>query len=395
MAVTLFQKKQSLAEIGEELTQVNNDIAEKAGNPAVDDTVLNKLSEKSESLEKRFNLLKTQIDQQEAKDKKNLEKKNQRTHENDDPKAKQIHAFAGLVRATMSNKPVTHDILEALGDDDTTKTGGQSILPVTVSNQIIAEPFDDNPLRQDEAISAITNLILPRVAFSIDDDGFVGDQEVSKEIALKGDQVAFGRFKTKLKAAVSETILNGTDTALTQYIQSALQSALALKEKKVSFATTPNAGEEHMSFYSDEVGIKKISGDNMFDAITQAAGDIDDAFQANIKVYMRRPDYLAMIKELSNSSATLFGKAPEEIIGYPVRFTERATIPVVGNFSYVQLNYEIASTLYEQWKDYDKGINYFGLTAWFDQQILLASAFRLATTTSSNPSTTSTTPASK
>lgn len=378
MSVTLYQKKQSLAEIGEQLKQTNNEIAEKAGNPAIEDKILNDLSEKSTGLEKRFNMLKTQIDREEAAAKNKIKQK----EFHDDPKQKIIHASAELVRATMANKAVAPDILQALGDDKT-PSGGQNILPVTVSNQIISEPFDDNPLRQDETISAITNLILPRIAYSIDDDGFVGDQEVAKEIKLKGDQVTFGRFKTKLKAAISETILNGTDTALVQYVQSALQAALAVKEKKVTFATSPKTGEEHMSFYSDEVGITKISGDSLFDAITSSAADINDAFQSNVKTYMRRPDYIKMIKELSNGSMTLFGKAPEEILGYPVRFTEKAVTPVVGNFNYVQLNYEIASTLYEQWKDYDKGINYFGLTAWFDQQILLASAFRLAEVTPS------------
>ncbi|VDG18548.1 phage major capsid protein [Lactobacillus brevis] [Lactiplantibacillus mudanjiangensis] len=382
MAVSLYQKKASLATIGQELKRVNDEIAEKAGDPSVGDDTLNQLSQKADSLEQRFNLLNGQVKSEEKAAKQKMATNANANKISRDPKQKVIDATAELVRSTMANKAVSQDVLQVLGDDDSTKTGGQNILPITLSNQIISEPFDDNPLRQDEVVSSITNLILPRIAYSIDDDDFVADQAVSNELKLKGDQVSFGRFKTKLKAAVSETILNGTNTALVQYIQAALQSALALKEKKVAFATTPKTGEEHMSFYSDETSIKKITGDTMFDAITQAAGDIDDAFQSNIKVYMRRPDYLAMIKELSNNSVTLFGKAPEEIIGYPARFIERASTPVVGNFSFAQLNYEIDSTLYEQWKDYDKGINYFGLTAWFDHQILLASAFRQAVVSS-------------
>lgn len=382
MAVSLYQKKASLATIGQELKRVNDEIAEKAGDPAVGDDTLNQLSQKADSLEQRFNLLNGQVKSEEKAAKQKMATNANANKISRDPKQKVIDATAELVRSTMANKAVSQDVLQVLGDDDSTKTGGQNILPITLSNQIISEPFDDNPLRQDEVVSSITNLILPRIAYSIDDDDFVADQAVSNELKLKGNQVSFGRFKTKLKAAVSETILNGTNTALVQYIQAALQSALALKEKKVAFATAPKAGEEHMSFYSDDTGIKKITGNTMFDAITQAAGDIDDAFQSNIKVYMRRPDYLAMIKELSNNSVTLFGKAPEEIIGYPARFIERASIPVVGNFSFAQLNYEIDSTLYEQWKDYDKGINYFGLTAWFDHQILLASAFRQAVVSS-------------
>jgi len=248
-------------------------------------------------------------------------------------------------------------------------------------NDIIAEPLDDNPLRQDEIISSIVNLVLPRIQFEIDDDDFVDDQQVAKELETKGDSVSFGRYKTKIKAAISESILMGTDTALVKYVNAKLQSGLAMKEKRVAFSTAPKTGQEHMSFYSDAVGIKKISGSTMYDAITNCLASIADGFQAGVKVYMTRPDYLAMIKELSNNSIDLFGKKPEEILGYPVRFSELATTPVVGNFNYAQLNYEITSTLYEQWKDYDKGINYFQITAWFDHQILLASAFRLANVT--------------
>ena len=167
---------------------------------------------------------------------------------------------------------------------------------------------------------------------------------------------------------------------MVEHVNAQLQAGLARKEKKVAFAETPKSGEEEMSFYSDENKIKKVSGSSLFDAITQAAGDIADEFQSDIKVYMTRPDYMKMIKELSNGAVSLFGKAPEEVLGYPVRFTELAKKPVVGNFKYAQLNYEISSALYEQWKDYDKGVNNFQLTAWFDHKILLASAFRIAET---------------
>ena len=252
------------------------------------------------------------------------------------------------------------------------------MLPVTIANDIIAEPTDTNPLRDDELVTAVTNLERPRIDVTIDDDSFVNDQEVAKEIGLKGDTVKFGRNKTKLKVAISEAILNGTDTNLVEHVNAQLQAGLARKEKKVAFAETPKSGEEEMSFYSTQNNIKKVSGSTLFDAITQAAGDIADEFQSDIKVYMTRPDYLKMIKELSNGAVSLFGKAPEEILGYPVRFTELAKKPVVGNFKYAQLNYEISSALYEQWKDYDKGVNNFQLTAWFDHKILLASAFRIA-----------------
>lgn len=370
MTVTLYEKKQNLGTLGAQLKKVNEEIAMKAGDPTVADKDLMQLQEQSESLEKRYNMLKEQVEREEKEQRAKFTKTKTPTMTVEE---KLIHAKAEFYRG----QKLSSDYKQVLGDDDST-TNGSKLLPVTIANDIIAEPTQSNPLREDELVTAVTNLERPRIDVTIDDDSFVNDQEVAKEIKLKGDTVKFGRNKTKLKVAISEAILNGTDTNLVEHVNAQLQSGLARKEKVVAFAESPKSGEEEMSFYSTQNNIKKVSGDTMFDAITQAAGDIADDFQSDIKVYMTRQDYMKMIKELSNGSVSLFGKAPEEVLGYPVRFTELAKKPVVGNFNYAQLNYEISSALYEQWKDYDKGVNNFQLTAWFDHKILLASAFRIA-----------------
>src|SRR5699024_2656826 len=370
MTVTLYEKKQNLGTLGAQLKKVNEEIAMKAGDPTVADKDLMQLQEQSESLENRYNMLKEQVEREEKEQRAKFTKTKTHTMTVEE---KLIHAKAEFYRG----QKLSSDYKQVLGDDDST-TNGSKLLPVTIANDIIAEPTQSNPLREDELVTAVTNLERPRIDVTIDDDSFVNDQEVAKEIKLKGDTVKFGRNKTKLKVAISEAILNGTDTNLVEHVNAQLQSGLARKEKVVAFAESPKSGEEEMSFYSTQNNIKKVSGDTMFDAIAQAAGDIADDFQSDIKVYMTRQDYMKMIKELSNGSVSLFGKAPEEVLGYPVRFTELAKKPVVGNFNYAQLNYEISSALYEQWKDYDKGVNNFQLTAWFDHKILLASAFRIA-----------------
>ena len=370
MTVTLYEKKQNLGTLGAQLKKVNEEIAMKAGDPTVADKDLMQLQEQSESLEKRYNMLKEQVEREEKEQRAKFTKTKTPTMTVEE---KLIHAKAEFYRG----QKLSSDYKQVLGDDDST-TNGSKLLPVTIANDIIAEPTQSNPLREDELVTAVTNLERPRIDVTIDDDSFVNDQEVAKEIKLKGDTVKFGRNKTKLKVAISEAILNGTDTNLVEHVNAQLQGGLARKEKVVAFAESPKSGEEEMSFYSTQNNIKKVTGATLFEAITQAAGDIADDFQSDIKVYMTRQDYTKMIKELSNGAVSLFGKAPEEVLGYPVRFTELAKKPVVGNFKYAQLNYEISSALYEQWKDYDKGLNNFQLTAWFDHKILLASAFRIA-----------------
>ena len=370
MTVTLYEKKQNLGTLGAQLKKVNEEIAMKAGDPTVADKDLMQLQEQSESLENRYNMLKEQVEREEKEQRAKFTKTKTPTMTVEE---KLIHAKAEFYRG----QKLSSDYKQVLGDDDST-TNGSKLLPVTIANDIIAEPTQSNPLREDELVTAVTNLERPRIDVTIDDDSFVNDQEVAKEIKLKGDTVKFGRNKTKLKVAISEAILNGTDTNLVEHVNAQLQGGLARKEKVVAFAESPKSGEEEMSFYSTQNNIKKVTGATLFEAITQAAGDIADDFQSDIKVYMTRQDYTKMIKELSNGAVSLFGKAPEEVLGYPVRFTELAKKPVVGNFKYAQLNYEISSALYEQWKDYDKGLNNFQLTAWFDHKILLASAFRIA-----------------
>ena len=92
---------------------------------------------------------------------------------------------------------------------------------------------------------------------------------------------------------------------------------------------------------------------------------------------MKKSDYYAMIATLANSSESLFGEKPASVLGHKVIFCDKADIPVVGDFSYYGINYDIG-TIYETDKDAKKGEYYFVLTAWGDQQIRLKSAFRLA-----------------
>lgn len=111
--------------------------------------------------------------------------------------------------------------------------------------------------------------------------------------------------------------------------------------------------------------------------IINAWADLPEAFAANARCVMRKQDYYAAIRVLANSSNDLWGKKPEDVIGIPVIFNDRAVTPVVGDFRYSKQNYDIG-TIFETDKDGKKGEYYFILTAWGDHQIKLKSAFRLA-----------------
>lgn len=282
--------------------------------------------------------------------------------------------YADLIRAVMAKKPITSEIRAALKDD--TSTGGGNFLPKTVSSQIITEPFVKNPLRDHSTYTGIENLEIPRLDFSISDDDFIADGEIAKEMEAKGSTVVFGRHKFKVFSEVSETILRGSDIDLTSYVNRGLTSGLAAKEKKVAFATSPKSGEEHMSFYAETVGIKKIECNTLLSGIRTAVADLDDYFADRALICMRKADYFAIIEALANGNATLYSAQPESILGVPVFFCSNAVKPIVGDFDYSHFNYAPGIT-YESDKDIKTGMNVFAITAWFDHHIKLASAFRI------------------
>ena len=382
----LYTMKTNALNIGQSLKAANDKLAEIAVDPASTPDEIKAQQTKVDNLQERFNTTNDLVKKLEAEQKANLTKV--KVHESskklsDDPKERMVQMEAAWIRKTVRPDNAAfqekwNDIKQEMKDDSA--SNGGKLLPVNVSNQLVSEPFATNPLRQMETVSTITNLILPRIAFDIADDSFINDGDIAKEMDLKGDQITFERHMLKVRAGISDTVLLGTDTGLVDYVNNALASALQLKERNMALGTSNPAGMEHMSFYdTTTVKIKKVSGKDLFHAIRKALADLDDAFQDNAQVLMTRNDYYEMLDGLANNSATLYQAQPESILGAPVVFTSAATTPVVGDFSFAQLNYEISSSLYEQYKDYQKGMNYFQLTAWFDHQIKLASAFRLAT----------------
>ncbi|ARV43537.1 major capsid protein [Bacillus subtilis] len=376
----LFDLKANLNTVGTQLGSVEKEIMNKAADPNASIEDVRALKQKRDDLKERLDILQNQHDslerEQKAKIQASLEKAKAGVSAgltSNDPEKQKISAKAGLIRAAMRKEVPAQEVRAVLGDNN--GTGGEKLLPKTVSEDLLHEPFVTNPLRNVSTYTSVTNLEIPKVDFTLDDDNFIQDTETAKELKVEGSVVTFGRRKFKVKAKVSETILAATDTDLVSTVERALQSGLAAKEKKVSFAATPKAGEEEMSFYG--AGIKEVSGESTYKAIKKAVADLPEDFRENAKVMMAYADYLEMIETLANGSATLYNAQPEQIIGKPVVFSDAAVKPIVGDFRYSHFNYDPAIT-YESDKDINTGENLFVLTAWFDHKIKLKSAFRIA-----------------
>ena len=372
--MNFYQIKKNAMDMGDELRQANEKLNEMLANPQISTEDITAQQKVVESAQSRFDVAKEQMEKAEKEERKNLKVNKEPSKLSE--KQKRDKAFAKLVRNTMAKQAVPADVYEALGDDDT--TGGNKFLPKTVSANIITGPQEHNPLRDISTVTQITNLEIPRLSFTLDDDGFIQDGDTAKEIQAKGDTVQFTRNKFKVKVGLSETVLLGSDANLTAYVEQELTNGVTRKERNVAFAESPTkANEKHMSFYDDSVGIKKVSGTDLYDAITNAVADLHEDYRENATIVMAYKDYLKIIKTLANGSTTLYGAQPSAVLGKPVVFTDAAVKPVVGDFSYSQYNYDI-NTIYDQDKDVDTGIEKFVLTAWMDHQIKLASAFRIA-----------------
>ncbi|WP_409346755.1 phage major capsid protein [Paenibacillus sp. MBLB4367] len=369
----LYQLKMSLKTVGDQLASVETDIIAKAGDPSVPIEDVQQLKAKKTDLQERFAVLKEQHDQLEAEQRASLENNRSKLDGVDDPKAKMTSAKAELYRATVRNRQVGEDVKAILGDKNT--SGGEKILPSTMTNELLHEPFVKNPLRNVSTFTSVTNLEIPKITFTLDDDDFIADTATAKELKAEGDVVSFGRNKFKVYVPISETILAATDTNLVQTVDLGLESGLAAKEKKVAFATTPKVGEESMSFYG--VSISEVPGATMYKAIKAAIADLHEDYRENAKVMMRYADYTDMIEVLANGNATLYDAPPERVLGKPVEFCDSAVKPVVGDFRYSHFNYD-PLMIYDRDKDVKTGVELFVLTAWLDHKIKLKSAFRIA-----------------
>lgn len=373
----------SLTSANEKLTTMYADTTSKMEERTAQALVVKDLEER----EKGINAQMEQIDI-EAQAKLEAQNKNL----GDDPNEKIINAKAELIRATMTGKKPTQEIKAALGAGSSLGNGDK-ILPKTMTNELLYEPMAKNPLREISTFSNITNLEVPKVAFSLDDDDFLDDDsETAKELKASADLIQFGRNKFKVFCDITETVLNGTATNLVQVVNAGLESGLAKKEKRVAFAT---ASPTEMSFYyknttnpNNAVGdtttsdyvIKKVSGTSMYNAIINALADLEDDYAENAYISMRKTDYYTMITALANGNATLYTAQPEQVLGAPVKFCDLATIPVVGDYTYSHFNYDL-EMIYDRDKNVKTGMESFVLTAWIDHKIKMKSAFRLAIVT--------------
>ena len=289
-----------------------------------------------------------------------------------------IEAKAELIRATMKKEKVSQRVLNSLGEGSG-NGNGENLLPTTLMTELVTEPFAVNPLRGVSTMTNITNLEIPKLAFTLDNDDFLtSNSETAKEMKLSASKIKFERKDFRVYADITDAVLRGSNVNLVGYVENALRSGMAKKEKKLAFAVGTTNPET--SFYNktgSNYDITAITKESKYLAIKAALADLEDDYADNAKIVMRRADYFDIIEALANGNASLYQAQPESVLGAPVIFCDLATIPVVGDFSYSHFNYDLDAT-YESDKNIRTGITSFVLTGYLDHKIKMKSAFRLA-----------------
>lgn len=381
-AMNRFKVKQMYdgirAELKKETDKLNEMYSDLSVNMETRETQKNLVKD----LEERFEGVKAQLAKldDEAKEKINVP---------GNEKDRIINAKADLIRCVLRNEKPSVSTLATLGvnaklGDDSNLGNGGKLLPSTMTNELLHEPFAKNPLRNLSTFTNITNLEVPKITFTLSDDSFIKDGETAKEIAASAETIVFERNKFKVFVEISETVLNGTDTNLVATVDNALASGLAKKEKTVAFSETTTDTKSFYKKAASNYDIKEVKGKTMYETIISAVADLEDDYAENASVVMRRVDYYDMIKELANGNASLYLAQPEAILGVPVEFCELAKNPVVGDFRYSHFNYDL-DMLYDRDKDVKTGMEQFVLTAWIDHKIKMKSAFRICTVSADLP----------
>ena len=361
MGKSLFEMKDKLSSMLNEITETAKQVEKMCNDPSVNIGVIEKKAAYRDSLVSEYEQLKKEHDELEEKQLNSVMKQGVSMGSGPDVKAKAAFyrdALTGSVRKAYEG-------LGAIPVADPSLGGGDNFLPTNMSNELITEPLTENPMRAAVRMSNITGLEEPRLAFKLDgDDSFddVTDKETAKEIELSGDTVTYGRHKVKVFATVKDTVLHGTDLNLVTEIENGLRSGLAVNELNRMFTAEPGAGYEEMSFYSTQNAVKVVDGATKHEAISRALADLPLAYRRNAKIVMSGADWYDMWKDNLNQSGTFFEGRPLTLFGKPVILVDEATDPIVGDFSYCRINYDIG-TVYDTDKDVKKGEYYFVLTA--------------------------------
>lgn len=381
--MTLFEMKEKIFSLENERKGIADFINEKAADPNTPIEDIEAKQKKMDELTKRIEILQKSHDVEEERQRTAVAMQKgggvgTGTSEKDAKIKAKATAYRALATGDRAAIEKAYSALGAVPALDVDLGNGSKLLPTNMQNEIIVEPREENPIRSICRVSSIRGLEEPKLVFDLDGAlNDVTDKETANEIEVDGGLVSYGRHKVKIKAKVSDTVVHGTELDLVTEIENALRDGLASNELARLFAATPASGYESMSFYSAANNVKSVAGATKQQAIAKALADLPLTFRRNAKIVMSATDWFDMWGTNLNHSGMYFEDRPQQLFGKEVVLVDDATDPIVGDFNYLRINYDI-DTIMDVDKDVDAGLYKYVLTAWYDIKLRLKSAFRVA-----------------
>ncbi|MBR5302830.1 MAG: phage major capsid protein, partial [Clostridia bacterium] len=253
---------------------------------------------------------------------------------------------------------------------------GNGFLPITVSNTLIDDIYGDEGFLSAITHSQIKGLRLPKAKTTVTQTtAAVPAGTAATEHSFDDDAILFGRFPGRDKILVPGSVMRGTNVDLAGYIQAKLNEIHQERIYNRMFATGASGDYAHMSLYNAATGIAEVSGATTYEAICAALSALKANVRAVAKVAMTPMAYFAMIKELSNGAATLFGTPDKAMLGFNVVLCEYATQPLVGDLKTIRVNYDDALFLKTD-EDIDNDVIKFVINGDYDIQVEDANRLR-------------------
>src|SRR5699024_9871395 len=148
----------------------------------------------------------------------------------------------------------------------------RGIVPKVVSERIVLDYPNNNPLREVMTVTTDDNLMeLTIMKYSGTD-----------ELELKAESIILQPIHERILARVSESVVLGSETNLTETIESALFSELIAREVNNIFATDPEDKKKHMSLYHNNIEV--VTESNVYEAVDKALKDLPQAIRDNSSI---------------------------------------------------------------------------------------------------------------
>src|SRR5690606_3791164 len=148
---TLYDLKLSMQTIGQQYKKSEEEYVATLTDTTSTSEQIQAAQKLKDELKMRFDGIKEQHDAMEAEVKAKIGSEDN-IKNIADPEEQIVKAKAELIKATIRNQPIPTDVKQILGDRN--NTGGEKLLPTTMSDQLLMEPLVKNPLRE---ISTYTN----------------------------------------------------------------------------------------------------------------------------------------------------------------------------------------------------------------------------------------------